>query len=157
MAGIEIKPENQFNTEEIAKNLKEMDGPALVEMEEDRIMPLYIFGGELAAPILGNTVVNVMGVALHLKKENQIQVRGRLRFESTGRKTMFEMKEKWPIEDIIHAQWKIKEFYETMIKKMFLTEVKPSFEIHFKVGETMKETIRKMNDSNQFNLGTMPK
>lgn len=151
-----IKPENTIKPEELAEFDVKENAP-IVEIEEGRVMPLYIFIGMVASPIMKNTIVNVMATALHFKKNDTITVRGRLRFESTGKKTVFEMKEKWPLADIHQAKWKIKEFYESMVRKMFLTEIEPSFEIDFKIGESMEEVIEKMNQSDKFNIGNIKK
>ena len=129
-----------------AMNGAETDGPTnseniaspVVEMEETRVMTLFIFIGNLKAPKIGNTKMNYMCTASHLKKTNEIEVRGRMRYEATQRKTVFTFKEKFKLNELNLAKEKIRKAYEVMRTGMWLIETTPTYELNFEVNESFK-------------------
>ena len=129
----------------------------VVEMEENRIMPLFIFIGNLKAPKIGNTKMNYMCTASHLKKTNEIEVRGRMRYEATQRKTVFAFKEKFKLNELNLAKEKIRKAYEAMRTGMWLIETTPTYELNFEVNESLDSIIKKINDSDQFNVTQLDK
>lgn len=151
-----IKPENRLNMEEIG-HIDTTDEP-IVRMEEGVVMPLYIMIGvvELKTPI-GGSIMNLMGVASYLREKDEIEVRGRMRFEATGRKTAFQMNRRFKPEELIEAQWAIKDMYTKMVKDMGLIEKEPIFELNFGKNDTTEEIIEKMNQSDKFNIGSFEK
>ena len=129
----------------------------IVEMEENRIMPLYLFIGNLKAPKIGNSKMNYMCTASHLKETSEIEVRGRMRYEATGRKTVFSMKEKFKLRELDLVKEKIKKAYQAMRTGMWLVETTPIFELNFEVNEHMDSIMKKINDSDQFNVTQLDK
>lgn len=76
-----------------------------------------------------------------------------MRYEDTGRKTTFEFKDQFTLKEIEKAKAKIREMFAEMLKGTPFTKAKDPFELSFEVDEDMDSIIKKMNDSNQFNIG----
>lgn len=124
----------------------------VIKMIEGESMPLYIFIGATKCPALGNTEMNFMATIIHEIKENSIKVKGRMRYEATGKKTIFEIKEPFKLKDLLEAKRKIQEMYNTICEKIGLIEIIRPKEIEFMQNETNDQIIEKMNKSNLFNI-----
>lgn len=155
---VRAKQENTTNEAETDghTNLENMARP-VVEMEESRVMPLFIFIGNLKAPKIGDTKMNYMCTASHLKKTDEIEIRGRMRYEATGRKTVFSFKEKFRLNELNLAKEKIRKAYEAMRTGMWLIETTPTYELNFEVNESLDSIIKKINNSDQFNVTQLDK
>ncbi len=155
MKNLKISPENKMDPE----MLKEIDPESrgIIQIEEGRIAPLYIFIANIRAPKMGNTKINYMMTASHLKKTNEIEIKGRLRYEATGRKTVFSLKENFKLNELDKAKGKIKEMYTVLRNKMWLIEISPAVEINFGANESIDSIIKKMDESGEFDIGITPK
>ena len=153
MPKLKISPENEMSkedTEDMMKNL----GKPIIEMEEKKIMPLYMFIGTLEFMTqIGGSIMNFMASVMHNKKEKCLEIRGRMRYEDTGRKTVFNFPETFQINELPKAKEKIKDMYQTMLKQMPIIQKEPIFELEFRINESSDSIIQKMNDSNKFNIG----
>lgn len=129
------------------KNIK-----PIIKMDENESMPLYMFIGDTECPYLRNTKMNFMTTAMHMKKENIIKVIGRIRYEYTERKTIFEIKEQFKMTELLEVKGKIQEMYNTMCEKMQLKEIHKPQEIEFMINEDIDSILKKMNESNAFNM-----
>ena len=95
--------------------------------------------------------------ASHLKKTDEIEVRGRMRYEATGRKTVFAFKEKFKLNELDRAKKEIRKAYESMRNGMWLIETTPTCELNFEINESMDSIMKKINDSDQFNVTQLDK
>lgn len=129
----------------------------IIEIDEKRIMPLYMFIGTVEFILQGSSIGNLMITILHQKKTNTLEIRGRMRYEDTGRKTEFKIPGEYKLENLEIAKKEIKNFYEKMLIDLALIETEPIFELEFKVNEKIDDLIQKINDSNKFNIGTAKK
>ena len=159
---MKINPQNKMSDEKLNEFKDSIDSGGIapkpvLEMDPGRIMPLYMFIGNVRAPKIGDTKMNYMLAESHLIKTGEIEVRGRMRYEATGRKTVFGLKEKFKLKDLDKAKKAIRDAYEDTRSAMWLIEIKPVAELNFEVGESMDSIIRKMNDSNEFNIGQVNK
>lgn len=139
------------------KKTKKEEPKPIIEMNEEKSMPLFIFIGNTKCPWLENTEMNLMMTAMHMKKENKIEVRGRMRYEATGNKTAFEMKESFKMTELLEAKQKIREMYNKVCEEMKLEETRPPYELEFMIGEKTEDIIQKMQDSDQFNIQKLAK
>jgi hypothetical protein len=157
---IKLKEENKIDTERM-KEFKESyykgEVKPVIQMEEGRITPLYILIANVRAPKIGNTKMNYMIAASHLKETDEISVAGRMRYETTGRKTVFSLRENFKLSELDQAKKKIREMYDSMRDKMWLIETKPAVEINFGANESLDSIIKKMDESGEFDIGTLEK
>jgi len=155
-----ISEENKMDPEMISQfeNYKG-DPKPVIEMIEDEIMPLNIFIAKFISNIKESEDIdlNLMLTILHLKKENKLEIRGRMRYEDTGRKTIFTLPESFKLEELDKAKAIVFEFYTGIVKELPFIPVEKPYEIDFEVNEKANKVIKKLNDSNQFNFGTIDK
>lgn len=135
----------------------------IFEIKEKESMPLYMaFGGiEVIEPLpLG--FMDVMITIQHKIKTNEIEVKGRIRYEKTGRKTILpEYKMPYTKENLKNTIENMNDFIDNFQKgletdlpglKTIITKKKT--ELNFKEGATEEEIIKIMTDSNEFNITT---
>ena len=90
--------------------------------------------------------------ASHLKKTDEIEIKGRVRYEATGRKTVFGLKENFKLSALAKAKEKIKEMYDVMRNKMWLIETKPAVEISFEINENRDSSVIRFSKTIKFRL-----
>lgn len=138
---------------------EELIGKPIIEMDEARVMPLYMLGADLKMeiPPLGDAAMNLMITISHLKENNKLEIRGRMRFEDTGRKTIFGAKKEFTLNEFQAAKDHVGELYKTMVDEMFLKEHTPKWELQFAINESSDNIMKKINESNHFNITTIQK
>jgi len=156
-----ISPENKMNPERL-KNITNNPTKPVIEMNPEKIMPLHMFIGILEFIPIKNitqykTIINLMATILHNKKTNKLEIRGRIRYEDTERKTVFNIPKEFKLTELNKAKKEIKTFYTDMINNKMFKEVEPKFEIDFKINDDIDSIIKKLNDSNKFNIGIAKK
>jgi len=153
-----INEENKMDPEILNSFLNNNQKPKpVIELNEDEIMPLYIFIAKfksgMAKPGEKEIYMNLMMTIIHLKKTNTLEIRARMKYENTGRKTIFTIPKNLKLKNLEIAKEIINEFYTGMAKKLpFKITEKPT-ELNFEINETIKNTIKKLNNSNQFDIG----
>ena len=148
-----ISPENKMEFPKI--NSKDIEKAAIVTMKAGVAMPLFMFGTE--ATLMGKTI-NILITITNYIKEKRIEMKGRLRFEDTGRKTIFIMPGNFSnsTEDIKKAKQKVRDLIEEMKTSLPNFNAETPWEINLNKEETMESLIKKLNDSNRFDIGTQP-
>lgn len=156
---IYIKPENKMPEEQMASCFSKqhtLAGP-VVEMHEGKMMPLYVFGGFLVIRSkLGDANLDIMISLIHHIKEDKIELRGRIRYEATGRKTVFKHPEMFSLKDYEDAKQEVRNMYLKLIKETPIKPLTTAWELEFPIGETTENIIQKMEQSNHFNIGIAP-
>lgn len=147
-----ISPQNRMPQEE----KDNFGSEPIIEMSDTKNL-LYM---ALRNMTFGGTAhVDYMASLIYDTEKKTIQMRGRMRYEDTGRKTIFNTKaEPYSLKTYNKKKALIKEFTELLLKDVPL--FKPSedlFELEFSIGEDTDSIIQKMNNSNRFNIGTIPK
>jgi len=151
-----ISPENRMLTADMTKlNLNHPEG-AVLNMIEKVEMPLYIYG--IPCSFMG-LECHFMAAIQHFIKENIIEIRGRLRFESSGNKTSVTGKNKmqYSKENLETMKQEIKDIVRRMGTIMPFITTKTPFELNFEVDESIESIMKKMNNSNQFDIGVKDK
>ena len=153
-----ISEENKMDPEKM-KEMEENLGKPIIEMEEDRIMPVYMLMGELVFKTkIGESGMSYMVTISHNKKDGLLETRGRMRYEDTGNKTVFEAKEKYKVIELEKAKDEVRKMYKDMLKDIpSFKEREPYFELEFNINESTDSIVKKMNDSNRFNIGVSEK
>lgn len=130
-----------------------------MEMDQKRIMPMFMFISDvqLNLPGFGAAEMNLMFCVSHIKKTNRLEARGRMRYEDTGRKTSFGLKQDFALSELEEAKTKVREMYKTMREEMHLFQSHEPWELNFEVDESIDSVISKLNASNHFNIGVVPK
>ena len=156
---IKIKKENKMDPKDL-KELKENKDnmKPIIELSE-KVMPLYMFLGSMAFETsLGDTPIDLMVTILHNKETQKLEIRGRLRFQDTGRKISMEGQNNLNSDNIGFeiAKKAIKNLYEKQLELIPLKELESPFELSFDLNESIDSIVEKMNKSNKFNIGTIP-
>ena len=156
---IKIKEENKMNSENLKEFKENKDNmKPIIELSE-KVMPLYMFLGTMAFETpFGDTPIDFMATILHNKETQKLEIRGRIRFQDTGRKTSIKGPDNLTSDnlDFEIAKKSIKNLYEKQLELIPLKEITPPFELSFDLNESMDSIIEKMNNSNKFNIGTIP-
>ncbi len=141
------------------KNKDKNEGKPIIEMDEERVMPLYMFIGTIGLKTtFGEATMDLMCTVIHLKKTGELEIRGRMRYQDTGNKDVFTIPKTFKLEDLEKAKKEIKNLYAGIFfKEPRFEEKEPPFELNFKVNEDIDGIIEKMNKSNKFNIGIAPK
>jgi len=150
---IEIPPDEKTA---IADAVESGEAKPIVSMEEGKQMPLFMYG--INYEWCGQ-VINFMGTITYLVKDNLIEGRGRLRFDITGNKMAFELKGKKVMTPMAIESMKneIRKVSADMEKTMKCRRIDEPFELCFEAGEKMESIMKKINDSNQFNITAIDK
>ena len=159
LSEIYIKPENRLPEEQINKCLSESkkSSAPVVEMHDGKVMPVYMFGGALVIRSkLGNANMDIMMTLMHHVESDKIELRGRIRYETTGRKTVFNRPEMFDLKDYEDARQEVRNMYLQLIKETPIKPLATAWELEFKIGETTENIIKKMEASNHFNIGIVP-
>lgn len=157
---INFNIKNKMSEEQLEDFKKSIEYKAVpvTEMEEGRIMPVFILGLPMKfKTFLGETNCDLMLSISHLIKQEQLEIRGRMRFESTGNKTIFSIKKTFKKSEYDDAKDKIYQVIESMTENMPLYPVTEPWELEFPFDATMDEIVKKMDDSNHFDIGSIEK
>lgn len=148
-----ISPNNQMPQEQMDE--AEASGKAIVTLGEGDCM-LHMIVADLAAGKDKDNpeeIINIMASIVYNVKNNTIELRGRFRFENSGNKKGFyrdpEPYTKEGLEEL-------KKFANNMPSKMKVFSVFHLLEtptiLEFKIGESSESIIKKLNDTNKFNI-----
>ena len=159
---IKIKKENKMDPKvlkELKKSINNKDNMKPIIELSKKVMPLYMFLGSMAFETsLGDTPIDFMATILHNKETQKLDIRGRIRFQDTGRKTSIKGLDNLTSNNLNFeiAKKSIKNLYEKQLELIPLKELEPPFELSFDLNESMDSILEKMNKSNKFNIGTIP-
>lgn len=130
----------------------------IIEMSE-KTMPVFMLGADLIMeiPPLGKAPMNLMITISHIKEGDKLDIRGRMRFEDTGRKTIFGAKKEYKASQLREAKQMVKDIYREMLNGMPLREQSPKWELNFDIGEDMDSILKKMKESDHFNITSIDK
>ena len=152
-----ISPENIMSEQQMATagfGNSENEIRPVVEMEEGRVIPVYIFGGPLVFKSqFGDSYMDIMLSLSHHIKEKKLELRGRMRYKDTGKKTVFGGKKMFNLAEYEDAKQTARNMYLKLIKE---TNIKPSetaWELEIPFGTNANDTIKLMDQSNHFNIG----
>ena len=157
-----ISRQNKMDKDKAEMFSKSTEKP-VIEMDEKKIMPLYITGANLKVETPFNKQnVHFMATILHHKKTNKLEIRSRMRIDDTGDKQELPaIKDKFTIKEIDKAKQEIQKKYKQLLEEqppfIMIKELKKPFELSFKINETADNVIQQMNDSNQFDIGIVKK
>ncbi len=158
---IYIKPENRMSEADMQRagfGDSKDKGKPVVEMEEGRVMPVYIFGGPLVLKSsMGDCHLDLMLVLSHHKKERKLELRGRMRYADTGRKTVFSIPRMFDIKEYDEARQQARDMYLKLIKETPMKPSETAWELEIPIGTNTDDTIILMEESNHFNIGIAPK
>ena len=149
-----ISPDNRMDTTD---EIGFIDQHPIIEMTETKNL-LYI--GLRNLTFAETAHVDFMASLIYDTKAKTIEMRGRMRFEDTGNKTIFSDKkaEPYSLEKYNEKKKQIQSFTELLIKNVELFKpMEDLFEMEFSIGEDTDSITQKMNDSNRFNIGVIPK
>jgi hypothetical protein len=155
-----VKPENRMSEEEMSAagfgNSENTVRP-VVEMIEGKTVPAYIFGGPLVfKSALGDSYLDIMLTLLHHIKEKKLELRGRMRYKNTGRKTVFSNPKMFDAKDYEDARQEARNMYLKLIKESAFKPSEVPWELEIPFGSSAKKAIRLMDESNHFNIGMVP-
>ena len=148
-----ISPDNKMDKEQS----DQLGSKPIIEMSETKNL-LYM--GLRNMTFTETSHVDFMASLIYDTKEKTIEMRGRMRYEETGRKTVFSDKkaEPYSLETYNEKKKLIRSFTELLINDIPLFKpMEDLFEIEFTIGEDTDSITQKMNDSNRFNIGIIPK
>ena len=131
------------------------DSKAVISITETET-PLFITGAPY--DFAGNAF-HLMATIIHNNKTNTIEIRSRLRNETTGRKNENTNRgtQSYTPENLEIMKTEILSMYTDLVKDMpYLQLQKTPFQISFEIGEDVDSIIQKMNDSNEFDIGITP-
>jgi hypothetical protein len=152
-----ISPENRMDPEEQSQiNHSE----AIIEMSDDKKV-LFMGLRNLSFSPLPNisSPIDFMASIIYDTKNKTIELRGRMRYEDTGRKTVMSDKKVVPYTKKNYEQKKkiIRQLTNELCKDApVFTPLEDLFELEFKLDETIDSIIQKINNSNRFNIGRAP-
>ncbi len=146
-----IAPQNRMTEEEVRGFSTDVDQP-FIRIEEGEIMPLFIHISNHR--FLSSSDMNFMAAISYDCKTKTIELAGRMRFESTGRKTFFRGKERklFTAENLEE----MKEMARNMDRLPFAEMLGTPAELEFAIGESADDVVQKMSASNLFNIGIPP-
>jgi len=153
---IYINPENRMTEKEMASagfgDLKNTQ--PVVEMIENKVQPVYIFGGPLVMHSkLGDANMDIMITLSHHIKEKKLELRGRIRYTSTGRKTVFSFPKMFDVKEYEDARQAARNMYLKLIKESPFKPSETAWELEIPFGSNVNDTIKLMDESNHFNIG----
>lgn len=149
----EISPQNRMD-ETLLKSIDFNQTPVITMNDNEG--PLYIY---LAKANYLESGIDFLMAIQHLKKTNEIQIKGRVRFNTSGNKQMFHGKETLPFTptNMILLKRKIKETINFLFTNYpFNLTIHPPLELEFEVDESTDSVLQKMNETNAFNIGILP-
>ncbi len=129
----------------------------IIEMSETKNL-LYM--GLRNLSFGGSSYVDFMASIIYDVKAKTIEMRGRMRYEDTGRKTEFSDKkaEPYSLKAYNEKKKQIQSFTDLLINDIPAYQpMEDLFELEFSIGEDIDSITQKMNDSNRFNIGVIPK
>ncbi|MFH0767809.1 MAG: hypothetical protein V1920_06920, partial [Bacillota bacterium] len=95
------------------------------------------------------------------KKTKTIEMRGRMRFDDTGNKTIFGSKEEgikpYSRANYQKMKWMIKDMPTMLVKETAFSPLNDIYELEFAIDESENSIIKKLNNSNHFDIGVLPK
>lgn len=148
-----ISPENHLDITQFNIGDKAEMRP-VIEISKDTTI-LYVYAVDL--DFVGvNT--NILASIVYNKKAKTIEMRGRTRFDSTGNKKVFSGEIKpYTTMNLIQMRKKIKDLPIKLTTNVpQLKIVGTPVELHFTKDESIESIVKKMNDSNAFNIGSIP-
>jgi len=162
---IHINPENRMSPEMLkmfSRNISNVNDAPIIGMEEGVTMPLFM---SITNMEFFNRKMNLLVAITYVFKDQTMSYKGRLRFEDTGNKTIFQDKESstpYSESNLAAMKDKIRELVSGMEAEpdnggCGFKIVDGPHELEFNVSDTMDDVLKKVNDSNLFNIGTIKK
>jgi len=154
---IYIKPENRLSQESLAGfgNLEKTK--PVVEMIENEVYPRYIFGGHLVVKSqLGESKADIMITVSHNIKKKNLEIRGRMRYAETGRKTVFAFPDKFKETEYEDARQTAKNMYLKLMRESAFKPLEVPWELEIPANSSVEEIVKLMESSNHFNIGMIP-
>ena len=150
-----VSPENKMSPEKMGLLDKEMGKP-IIEMKEGETMPIFIAISEMK--FLNQYDVNLMISIIYNYADKTIEMRGRIRYDATGNKVVLTGKEIKPftVEDYTQMREDIRQTQSAMLKKDVMELLDKPTELMFDIDESTESIMKKMNDSNKFDIGVQP-
>lgn len=144
-----IDPDNVMHPDRVNDALASNAKP-VIEIRKGEVQPLAIYSADME---FMSVPVNVMMSIILNVKSNAIEMRGRLRFDWSGKKTTFgsrEPKDYTPenYKKMLDSITNFNAFAETQPTKINKTGL-----IEFNADDDMDTLIAKMNRSNMFDIG----
>jgi hypothetical protein len=149
-----ISANNKMSKEDQAKFKAGGQTPIIPMSEKDNL--LFIGMQYLS---FQTELLDFMAAINYNVDKRTIQMNGRLRFESSGNKTIVSNKPKrYTTANYEKMKNEIRSFIPDVTKEVPMFKAKePLFELEFAIGEDVNSIINKMNLSNRFNIGSFPK
>lgn len=127
-----------------AKRIAEFSGSKPIVEINEVSRPLYIL-------VAQNSRFNFIATVLHNSETDELEVRGRIRFEQMGNKVIIGNKEPQPYSYMQYET--MKQDIGSMIKNLDMLNPSIVTELSFHKGEDTDSIIHKMHDSNLFDIG----
>lgn len=142
-----ISPENLF----IATGKEDLSNP-IIEMSDKKNL-LYTTAQSFNLSNFDYPSDLMMSIIYDVEKKT-IEMRGRIRYHKSGNKTVFSDKKqiKYSIKELKILKGKINEVYDMVGKNLRMQPIDERTELVFDIGEKQESIIKKMNDSNRFNI-----
>ena len=155
-----VSPENQMKPKDMANftpPTNNQNHKPIIELTKEKTV-LYM---GLQNLIFAETAYSdYMASIVYDIKEKTIEMRGRMRTNLTGNKTIFSDKEPIPYTkaNYIKMKWRVQDIVKKLpIDVPLFRPVDDFFSLEFAIGEDIDSITQKMNDSNRFNIGILPK
>ena len=153
MKKFNISPQNKMSNKELKKfDLKKTKNNPIFSIEQGVKMPLFMY---IANHRYKNTeTMNFMAAIMYDCKNKTIQLKGRIRFNGSGRKTVFSDPNIKPFT--AKNLEELKESCRKINKMPFTEQINQPKELEFAIDEPYENIIQKINDSDMFNIGVAP-
>lgn len=151
-----VKPENRMSEEQmsLAGFGNQESVKPVVEMVEGKTMPVYVFGGPLVMhSTLGDAHMDIMLTLLHHIKEKKLELRGRMRYKDTGRKTVFSFPKMFGVKEYEDAKQNARNMYLKLIKDSPFKPFETAWELEIPFRSNAHKTIKILEESNHFDIG----
>lgn len=149
-----ISPENQISQERIDELIQAHkenpdDSKAVIELSDTKEV-LYIASQYMR---FMTESLDLMASIIYDKEAKTIEMRGRIRYETTGNKTIFSDKKPtaYTQKALSKMKAKINAFIENL--PIVIEPIGDRIELQFAIGSDIDTFIQKLNDSGRFNIG----
>lgn len=150
-----ISPNNRMDAKELKDFEAGKDHP-IIEMSDKKNL-LYMALQNLS--FMDTEDFDFMASIIYDVDNKTIEMRGRLRFETSGNKQIFSDPKpiRYNARNYQRKKEQIKSFSTDIVDRKIFKAKEPLFEMEFAIGEDINSLTNKMNLSNRFNIGSIPK
>lgn len=137
---------------DMPKSTKEVQ--PVIALDKDHGL-LYMYNVQLE--FVGNGI-NYMASIVYDRTKKTVQMRGRMRYDESGNKTVFHDKELPYSEKLVaELQEKIKKVPRDLVKKTpnLFRYTQASNELFFGLDESIEDIVKKLNATDMFFIGSM--